>query len=125
MADVVVTTAYRQTLAAGMRAAGATVAPLTHMAFGDGGHNADNSVKPADQSALYHERLRKPLDLVFNEDPLSCTGKGSVALGELIGVTISEAALIDSMGRVVGMITFPPKVKDGTETFRCELKVKF
>lgn len=125
MPDVVVTTSYRQALAAGMRAGGATVAPITHMAFGDGGHNADNSVKPADQAALYRERLRKPLDLAINEDPLSCTGKGSIANGELIGVAISEAALIDSMGRVVGMITFPPKVKDGSESFRCELKVKF
>lgn len=108
-----------------MRAGGSTVAPITHMAFGDGGHNPDNSVKPSGQSALYRERLRKPLDLVLNEDPLSCTGKGSVAQGELIGVTISEVALIDSMGRSVGMVTFPPKVKDGTEAFEFEIKVKF
>jgi hypothetical protein len=125
MADAIVPASYRQTLAAGMRAGGATIAPITHMAFGDGGHNADNSVKPSGQAALYHERLRKPLDLVLNEDPLSCTGRGSIAQSELIGVTVSEAALLDSGGRVVGMITFPPKVKDGTEAFEFSLKVKF
>lgn len=108
-----------------MRAGGATVAPITQMAFGDGGHHADNAVKPSGQSQLYRERLRKPLDLVLNEDALSCTGKGSIAQGELIGVTISEAALVDSMGRLVGMMTFPPKVKDGTEAFEFSIKVKF
>lgn len=108
-----------------MRAGGASVAPVTHMAFGDGGHNPDNSVRPSGQAALYHERLRKPLDSVVNEESTSCTGKGSLAEGELIGVAVSEAALIDSLGRLVGHITFPPNIKDGTQSLSQEIKVKF
>ncbi len=125
MANEIAVTAYREALAAGMRGGGAQVSPITHMAFGDGGHNADGSVRASGRPQLYRELLRKPLDHVTGADSLSATGKGSVGKSELIGQALSEAALIDALGRTVAMITFPPKVKDGTDAFELDITVKF
>lgn len=126
MAEAIVVNAYRQRLAARM-AGGEQLAPIAYMAFGDGGHNADLTPKAPSSSAtgLSHEILRKPLAALTQEDLFSVTGKGSIEAGELIGARISEAALLDANGQLVGIKTFAPKLKEGDERYEISIKLRF
>jgi phage-related tail fiber protein len=126
MAESVVVNAYRQRIAARM-AGGAQLAPITHMAFGDGGHNADLTPKApsATQTKLNHEILRKPLAAITQEDLYSVTGKGTVEANEVVGSRISEACLIDANGQLVGLKTFAPKFKENDERYEISIKLRF
>lgn len=126
MAEAVVVNTYRKRLAARM-AGGAQLAPVAYMAFGDGGHNADLTPKApsANQTALNHEILRKPLAAITQEDLYSVTGKGAVEANEVVGAGISEAALIDANGQLVGLKTFAPKFKENDERYEISIKLRF
>ena len=126
MAEAVVVNTYRQRIA-GRMAGGAQLAPVAYMAFGDGGHNADLTPKApsARATALNHEILRKPLAAITQEDLYSVTGKGAVEANEVVGAGISEAALIDANGQLVGLKTFAPKFKENDERYEISIKLRF
>lgn len=127
MAEAITTNHYRRKLAKAM-AGGPALAPITHMAFGDGGHNKTTlaAIDPdPEQSALKHELLRKPLVLVTQEDLFSVTGRGVIANAELVGYAISEAALIDGNGTLVGVKNFAPKIKESDEEYETNVRLRF
>ncbi len=126
MAEAVVVNTYRQRIAARM-AGGASLAHIVYMAIGDGGHNADMTPKApsANATSLNHEILRKPLAAITQEDLYSVTGKGTVEANEIVGASISEAALIDSNGQLVGLKTFAPKHKESDERYEISIKLRF
>lgn len=125
--DAVLLVDFRKRVAKHMKD-GKTLPAITAMAIGDGGHNpADNSViAPSEtQTALNHEILRKDLRSIVQEDDLSVTGKGTIENAELVGQTISEAALIDANGDLVCVKNFAPKIKENDERYSISLKMKF
>jgi len=126
MAEAVVVNMYRRRVATRM-AGGASIAPIAFMAFGDGGHNADSSPKAPSVNAtkLNHEILRKPLAGITQEDLYSVTGKGAIEANEVIGAAISEAALLDANGQIVGLKTFAPKFKENDERYEISIKLRF
>lgn len=126
MAEAITVTAYRHTLAAQM-SGGAAAKPMAYMAFGDGGHNADLTPKTPspEMTRLVNELLRKPLALITNEDPLSATGRGVLEASELVGARISEAALLDEGGAMIGYKTFSPKFKESDERYEINIKLRF
>jgi hypothetical protein len=126
MSDAITLDAFRARLAAHM--AGEAPAPaVAFMAFGDGGHNADGTAKPVDaaRNALFHERLRKPVASVSRPQPTYVEAKGVIAESELVGVTVSEAALVDAAGNMIAMKTFAPKVKEADERIEITLTLRF
>lgn len=125
MAETVISSAYRQRLAACM-AGGAPLRPVAFMAFGDGGHNADNTPKPPNQdaTALYHEVVRKALT-VSQDDAYSLTGNATLSGTDMVGLGVSEAALLDSAGQIIGMKTFAPKFKEADEVYPVSIKLRF
>lgn len=127
MAEAITVYAYRQRLARAM-AGSAALKPIRYMAFGDGGHDPETlkAIAPdPDQTTLNHELLRKQLADVTHEDLLSVTGRGVVDYDELIGRAISEAALIDADGNIVGIKNFAPKVKESDERYETSVKLRF
>lgn len=126
MAEAVVANIYRRRIAARM-AGGANIAPIAFMAFGDGGHNADLTPKApsANATSLNNEILRKPLAAITQEDLYSVTGKGAIEANEVVGAGISEAALIDANGNLVGLNTFAPKFKENDERYEISIKLRF
>lgn len=125
--DAVLTTYFRERIAAHM-AGKSTLAPLKYMAFGDGGHDPATMepLSPSEnQTALNHEVLRKELSLIKQEDSLSVTGKGAIEASELVGTYLSEAALVDSEGQLIGIKCFAPKIKEGDERYDIYVKVRF
>jgi phage-related tail fiber protein len=97
------------------------------MAFGDGGHNPNGTPKTPnpEQTALVHEVLRKNLSSIVQEDLYSVTGTGVVAEAESIGVSISEAGLLDAAGNLLGFRNFAPKIKESDEEYEIKIKLKF
>lgn len=125
MAEAVTATSYRERLARQAHD-GTPVARIFYMAFGDGGHNADLTPKPPNpnRSGLWHELLRKPLTVVSREG-LETTGRGVLEEAELIGARISEAAIFDENGLIVGMKTFAPKLKESDERYEISITLRF
>lgn len=125
MAEATTTEDYRKRLAKHMFD-GAALPQATQIAFGDGGHTGA-APKPADatRTQLYHELLRKPLATIIQEDLFSLTGKGIIEKTDLVGISISEAALLDSSGNMLGFRNFAPKVKENDETYDIKIKLKF
>ncbi len=126
MAEAITVNAYRRRLASAM-AGGPPIAEAAYMAFGDGGHSADlTAITPSrEQVALNHEVLRKPLIEVSQEDPFSITGRGLIEASELVGISISEAALVDANGEIIGIKNFAPKVKESDERYEVSIKLRF
>ena len=126
MAEAITLDAYRKRLAKHM-ADNTALPPIAYMAFGDGGHNADLTPKApsAGAVALVHEVLRKPLAAITQEDAFSTTGKGVIDASELIGARISEAALLDANGQLVGLKNFAPKLKESDERYEISIKLRF
>ncbi|WMC11776.1 hypothetical protein PU634_05255 [Oceanimonas pelagia] len=127
MAEAVTLLSYRRRLAA-QAAGGAAVPKIAFMAFGDGGHNpaTNRAIAPDEnQTSLNHELLRKPLAAVAQEDLLSVTGRGFLENGELIGKSISEAALVDEKGNIMGIKNFAPKVKESDERYEISIKMRY
>lgn len=92
---------------------------ITHIAFGDGGVDADgNPIIPADTHAeLNNEIARYPIDSVTY--PIDTTARYAVTIPkeELAGEKISEAALIDSAGVAAAIKTMYVKQKDEGVSF--------
>ncbi|MGL5289806.1 MAG: phage tail protein [Aeromonas sp.] len=127
MAEAVTLLSYRQRLAA-QAASGSQVAKIAYMAFGDGGHDsATNAAKAPNenQTKLNNELLRKPLASVIQEDQLSATGRGLLESNELVGKAISEAALIDDKGNLIGIKNFAPKIKESDERYEISIKMRY
>lgn len=126
MAEAITVNAYRRRLAAAM-AGGPPLAPAAEMAFGDGGHNADLTAKEPsrDQEALNNEVVRRPLLDISQEDLFSMTGRGLLEAADLVGVPVSEAALIDANGDLIGIKNFAPKVKESDERYEVSIKLRF
>lgn len=126
MTEAVTANAYRKRVAKHM-ADNSVLQPLGFIAFGDGGHNANLTAKIAnpDATGLVHELLRKPLSAILQEDLFSVTGVGSVEKPELNGAQISEAALLDTAGQLVGLKNFAPKVKESDERYELSIKLRF
>ena len=97
------------------------------MAFGDGGHNPDNTAKVAasGRETLYHERVRKALIGLIQEDLYSLTATGVIAGSELAGGILSEAALLDEDGNLICWKTFPPKYIGRGESYGVRLKPRY
>lgn len=93
--------------------------PVAQVAFGDGGTDGQGNVlSPAgSQAALNHEVARYPVDRV--EYPAATTARYIVIIPRpaLPGVSISEAALVDSAGRLCAIRNMLPKGKDGDVEF--------
>jgi hypothetical protein len=126
MSDAITLDGFRTRLAGHM--AGETPAPaVAFMAFGDGGHNADGTTKAvnAARTALFHERLRKPIASISRPQPTFVEAKGVVTEAELVSVTLSEAALVDAAGNLIAMKTFAPKVKEADERIEITLTLRF
>lgn len=123
MAGTTVTTRAKKKMLQA-RAGIAALPKITGMAFGDGGVNSSGVVvvHSADQNALHHELLRKPIDgyEVVSETKIryACT----LTADELAGEYISEVGLYDANGDMVAMKAFTKKGKDGDmeTTFECE-----
>ena len=62
---------------------------------------------------------------ITKEDLYSVTGMGTVEANEIVGASISEAALIDSNGQLVGLKTFAPKHKESDERYEISIKLRF
>jgi hypothetical protein len=101
--------------------------PISDVAFGDGGHNPDNTPKPSDSAAtgLYHEIDRQPVTVLMQEDPFSATGKGVISSDNFPAVVISEAGLLDEDGNLLCWKTFAPKYLENGETYGVNLKMRF
>lgn len=126
MAEAITVNGYRRRLASAM-AGGAPVKKIAFMAFGDGGHNSDLTAKAPDpeQVGLNNELMRKPLTAVVQEDDFSVTGRGVLEYDELVGYAISEAALLNEDGDLVGVKNFAPKVKESDERYETSVKLRF
>lgn len=127
MAEAITVVTFRQRLAAQMHD-GPPAKPLAYMAFGDGGHDPVTlePIAPSPNvTALRNELLRKPLAFIANEDPLSTTGRGVLEKLDLVGARISEAALLDEDGALIGYKTFSPKFKEADERYEITIKLRF
>lgn len=126
MAEAVLLNSHRQRVAAAM-AGGAPLSPVAYMAFGNGGHNANNeAIAPnVDATALNNEVLRKPLASISQSDVFSTLGKGVVDVSELNDIAISEAALIDGSGQLIAIKTFAPKYKEPDERYEVSIKIRY
>ena len=126
MAEGVTSNHHRRRMAAAM-AGGAPVKPPYYVAFGDGGPTEDNKAKPvsADALSLTNELLRKPLSSLSQEDPYSVTAAGRLEKGDLIGADVSEVALLDEDGNLIGLRNFRPKPKESDESYAVKIKLRY
>ncbi len=126
MSEAITLNSYRRRWAA-HNAGLIAMKPIAFMAFGDGGHNPDMTSKSPDEEAtqLFHEVYRKPLAAITQADLYSVTGQGTVEAHELIGIAVSEAALVDADGNLCGIKTFAPKHKEGDERYAINLTLRF
>ena len=90
------------------------IAPITHIAFGSGGCNEDGSVKmpEAKQEALNNEIGRFKADSLTYPSEATARYTVTIPMDELVGESISEAALIDTDGNLCAIRNMLPKGKD-------------
>lgn len=126
MAEGVTSNHHRRRMAAAM-AGGAPVKPPHYVAFGDGGHTEDRKAKPASADALglANELIRKPVGPLSQEDPYSVTAVGRLEKADLVGVDVSEAALLDEDGNLIGLRNFRPKPKESDESYAVKIKLRY
>jgi hypothetical protein len=95
------------------------LAPITQIAFGDGGVDSDGDpIAPVDTaSSLGHELVRYNIDSVAY--PVNTTARYTVTIpaADLDGAAISEAALVDLDGQLCAIKTMYVKRKDEGVTF--------
>lgn len=115
----IITKARRENLCKITSGAVSAIPAVTHIAFGDGGVDANGEpVVPSEtQTALNHEIARYPIDKV--EYPTDTTAQYTVTIpkGDLIGEKISEAALVDRSGVLCAIKTMYVKQKDEGVSF--------
>lgn len=89
---------------------------ITQMAWGDGGIEADGTVKETtgNEIALYAELLKKDIEahIYVEEGETTCRYTATLEKGELTEKEISELGLYDSEGDLVAYKTFMKKGKD-------------
>lgn len=104
-----------------------TLAPVTHIAFGDGGVDAmgDPIIPQETQTALNHEIARYPVSSI--EYPVETTARygATIPKEDLVDKFISEAALVDSDGEVVAIKTMYAKQKDEGTAFTFKFDDEF
>ena len=99
------------------------IAKITHIALGSGGVDANRKViEPLPENVrLKHEVIRKPYTSSTKVSETSYEYVIKLEENELIGVEISEMALIDEDGDVAAFSNYLAKGKDETEvTFTIE-----
>ena len=96
-----------------------TLAPVTHVAFGDGGVDGAGDPIPPDGSAvaLTQELARYAIDGVTYPVPATARYTATIPANDLAGAEISEAALVDSDGELCAIKTMFVKRKDAGVTF--------
>ena len=100
-----------------------TLPPVTMIAFGDGGVDAEGEPVPTaiDADSLNSEIGRYPLDSVaYPLDPSPRTTArytATIPANDLVSASISEAALVDAAGELCAIKTMYVKRKDGGVTF--------
>lgn len=112
--NTVITVTARQKIVKA-RAGEITLPKIAQMAFGSGGVDSAGAViAPLEnQTALTNELYRKDISKhTIAEDGLSCTYECTLDESELGGENISEAALCDADGDIIGIKTFTAKGKD-------------
>ena len=120
--NTVITIKRRQQLALITSGAISTLAPTAMIAFGSGGLDADeNPIPPAvTADSLNHELARYPLDSVtYPLDPQPRTTTryvASIPENDLVGMSISEAALVDANGDLCAIQTMFALRKSGGTT---------
>lgn len=123
----VITRARRMRFAQISRGAVETIPKVTHIAFGDQGVDTDGQpILPAeDQQTLNHEVGRYEIERVST--PVETTNRYTVTVPgkDLVGVNISEIALIDADGVLVAVKNFLPKGKDEGVPFTFEFDDEF
>ena len=123
----VITRARRINLAKITRGAIETIPKITHIAFGDGGVGEDGQpLQPNElQTELNNEIGRYAVASV--ENPVETTNRYSVTVPEadLVGVNISEMALIDGDGVFAAVKNFLPKGKDADVKFTFQFDDEF
>lgn len=117
MANEVITITARRKMAMA-RAEGTPLPKVTHIAFGNGGADADgNPIEPLDTAvSLNSEFIRKEIVTPVeyrNDDKTTARFAAVFRASECAGEVINEMALIDSEDDVVCIKTFTPKIKDG------------
>lgn len=114
MANTIITNFRREQICKITSGAIDTLAPITKVAFGDGGVDAAGGVlQPSgSQEALIHEIGRYQIDKV--EYSVSTTARYTVTIpaADLAGAQISEAALVDSAGNLCAIRNMLAKGKD-------------
>jgi len=114
MANTIITNYRREQLCKITSGAIDSLAPITQVAFGDGGVDVAGQVlQPVGgQEALAHEVGRYPIDKV--EYPVSTTARYTVTIpaADLAGAQLSEAALVDSEGNLCAIRNMLAKGKD-------------
>lgn len=126
MSEAVLTDAFRERLAEQM--AGGRTAPVpTHIAFGDGGHNPDMSIKPTDaaRTALYAEQARVALASLTRPAPTEAEAVAYLEGGPMVGRMFSEAGLIGDDGTLIAWRTFAPKAVEAGERYEVRIKPRF
>ena len=111
--NVVITKKARMKLVKA-RAGDMALPTIAGMAFGDGGVDSSGAViaPTENQTALNHEIYRKAVSgHTFPEDT-TCRYECTLGFDELAGKEISELALYDADGDIVGIKTFTRKGKD-------------
>lgn len=123
----IITRARRILLAKITSGAIITMPKITHIAFGDGGVDELGDPKQANetQSTLFNERQRYAIDSVSY--PVDTTARYTVTIPEadLVGVKISEMALIDEAGGLCAIKTMFVKQKDCNVAFTFEFDDEF
>lgn len=103
------------------------LAPVTHIAFGDGG--VDESGEPLapteTQEALNNEIARYPIDSVTYPEDTTARYAVTIPKDALTGEAISEAALIDSDGDLAAIKNMYEKRKDAGVAFTFEYDDEF
>ena len=126
-ANSVITKARRVNLAKITSGAVESIPKITHIAFGDQGvDEAGQPLQPTEeQQALRHEVGRYEIDSVTN--PAETTNRYTVTVPEadLVGLSLSEMALIDADGVLAAVKNFLPKGKDGDVKFTFEFDDEF
>lgn len=116
MVKNIITNIARKKMASS-RAVTGSIAKIKYIALGSGGVDSDgNVISPnADRNELYNEVLRKEYTAVNKVSDISYEYEISLNTNELLGIYISEIALIDEEGDVVAFSNFLAKGKDETE----------
>jgi hypothetical protein len=120
MADNSVITRRRRELLCGITSGAiSSMPPVAKIAFGVGGLDARGEPTPPleDATALASEIAR--YDAVGPEFPKTTTARytATIPAGELVGASISEAALVDADGGLCAIKTMYPKRKDDGVVF--------